>query len=215
MTRFGLRPPARTTPYRLVVIGLLAGVAFMMGCKENLDPRTPEGAMNQLRNALLQRDANALMDGASPKTHELLDALHKALAKQGKAVRETYPKKYREDARAAYPSGVLEAESPDALFAALIRLQLDKIDPSPGLTFGATPLGAPRLDGDRATITTQAGEVIDFVLDGEIWKITVFERTLAQNLRQAKSNRRTLEHNLKVFKELERRRKAKGTRAPD
>ena len=56
---------------------LAASVPFVVlfglpGCEENLDPSTPEGALHLLRDAVLQKDADAMLARTSQATHTRL-----------------------------------------------------------------------------------------------------------------------------------------------
>lgn len=186
-----------------VLFGL--ALALTLGCEENRDPATPDGAMHLLRDALLARDAAAMLDASSAQTRKQLAELHTLLKEQRTAIAERYPVEHKAGTAVAYPPGVLEADDTVALFEALVKVELDKLDLDERLTFGMTTLGRPNAKDDRATVTTQSGETIEFVLEDGTWKTTVFERPIEQSLNRVKLNRQTLEENLKVFEEMKRR----------
>ena len=191
--------------YRRYWILLLLSFFVLATCSENIDPRTPDGAMHQIRNAIMERDAAAVLDNASSKTHDLLVELQALLLAQARAIEEKYPANRRVPARAAYPVGTLEATSPDALFAALVSPHLIELEMSDGLAYGTSVAGLPRQSGDRATVSTHGGETIEFVLENGSWKTTAFERILARNLDRVRLNQETLDRNLTIFAEIERR----------
>lgn len=195
---------------------LLACLLAVLGaaCEENRDPTTPDGALHRLRDALLARDAAALLEMASPATHRHLAELHALLEGQARRFAQDYPGEHRPAAERTYPEAVLRAKDPAALFAALIEPQLAKLDRSPGLRYGLSAVGPPTVEGDRATVATRGGETIEFVRgeDGR-WRTTAFEQQLEANLARARLNQQTLEENLQVFAELRRRAAAKGSTA--
>jgi hypothetical protein len=190
------------------VVGLLA-----LGCEENLDPATPEGALHRLRNAAMTRDAQALLAASSTTTHETLAQLQSKLQEQKTAISEKYRASDKEAARAAFPKGILEATDSGALFTALMAPQLATFDTSPGHKWGLTAMGSPTITEGRASVPTQSGETIEFVLEDNRWKTTVFERPLEQNLNRVRLNEQTLTENLKVFGELKRRDEAEKAKA--
>jgi len=69
-------------------------------------------------------------------------------------------------------------------------------------------------DGDRARVTTQSKEVVEFVLEDGLWKTTIFERQLDQNIERTEVNARSLAENLKVLEELKRRAGRRATPPP-
>ncbi|MCK6569741.1 hypothetical protein L6V77_01375 [Myxococcota bacterium] len=192
----------------LVFVALLAAT----GCEENLDPATPDGALHRLRNAVVKKDAPAILDACSNQTRTLLKELHEALATQATTITAKYPDAHRVAARASYPPGTLDAKTPEALFAALLAGGLDLLDPSAGLAYGLTAQGRPSLDGDHASVTSQAGEAYEFVLEGGAWKSTVFEREIAAHINHAKLHQQTMDENLKVVAELARLEQLKQAR---
>ncbi|MEZ4435153.1 MAG: hypothetical protein R3F65_22335 [bacterium] len=199
------------------ILAVLAGLALVLslGCDENLDPKTPEGAMHRLRDALMARDVGALLDASSAATRKQLAELQTLLQEQRVAIAERYPDDHRTDAKAAFPAGALEAADTAALFEALVEPELKKLDLDERLQYGMSALGRANLTptGDRATVTTRSGESVEFVLEDEVWKTTVFERAIEQNLNRAKLNRQVLEENLKVFEEMKRREEKKAREA--
>lgn len=188
---------------------MLAVACVVGGCEEKLDPATPEGALHRLRDALMARDGQALLAASSSTTHQVLAQLHTKLKEQRTAIDEKYRTDEKPAARAAFPKGTLEAKDSGALFTALIEPQLGTLETSEGLKWGMTAMGSPTVTGERASVPTQSGETIEFVLEDGVWKTTVFERPLEQNLNRARLNEQTLTENLKVFEELKRREDAK------
>ncbi|MCA9538832.1 MAG: hypothetical protein KC620_08085 [Myxococcales bacterium] len=186
-----------------LIVGLSVLVGF--GCEENLDPKTPVGALHTLRDAVLARDVPALLAASSKATHDHLAALHALLKEQRVAFDERYPEEHRGPAKVAYPKGALEATDSAALFAALVQPELEKLEGGEGLKYGLTAYGSPAVRDDRATVPTHSGESYEFVLEDGVWKTTAFERPLEQNLNRARLHQQTLEENLKVFEELKRR----------
>jgi len=174
------------------------------GCGENLDPATPDGALHRLRNAVVKKDAPAILDACSNQTRTLLQELHGALSAQATTITAKYPNAYRVAARTSYPAGTLDAKTPEALFAALLAGGLDLLNPSAGFAYGLTAQGRPSLDGDHAFVTSQAGEAYEFVLEGGVWKSTVYEREIEAHINHAKLHQQTLDENLKVVAELAR-----------
>lgn len=199
------------------LFALLAGLvlALSLGCDENQDPKTPDGAMHRLRDALMAREVDALLDASSAATRKQLAELHTMLQEQRVAINERYPAENQADAKAAYPAGTLEAKDIAALFRALVEPEIAKLDLGEGLQYGMSALGRANLSaaGDRATVTTRSGESVEFVLEDDVWKTTVFERPIEQNLNRARLNRQTLEENLKVFEEMKRREEKKAREA--
>lgn len=207
-----------TLPAGLRALSLLLLMALALplgGCEENLDPATPDGALHLLRDAVVQGDVAAVLAYSTQATRDHLAALHTVLKDQRIAIGEKYPDDQRTAARAAFPEGVLEAKDAAELFAALVKPEIENLDRGPGLKFGLTALGAPSISGERATVPTQSGETVEFVLEDGKWKTTAFERALEQNLNRAKLNQQTLEENLKVFEELKRREEAKKKAAEE
>ncbi len=188
----------------LLLVGLTV-VAALLGCAEPRDPATPEGAMHRLRDAVLAQDAPAILAAASANTQRALAQLHTKLKEQRAAIDERYPADAQAAARAAFPPAVLEAKDSAALFAALIEPQMKVLDRGPGLKWGMTVLGRPTVTDGRATVPTQSGETLEFVLEEGRWQTTAFERALELNLNRVKLNEQTLAENLKVFEELKRR----------
>jgi hypothetical protein len=193
------------------VLALLCLLAFLplAGCEENRDPATPDGALHQLRDAVLAHDAAALLALSSAETRKHLDELHALVKGQATRIAKDYPPEHQQAARSAYPAGVLEAADAPALFAALVGPQLDKLEPTKGLRWGLTSLGAPSIDGDRASVSTQSGETLEFVREDGQWRTTAFEQHLQANVNRLKLNQQTLDENLAVFQELARRAAAK------
>ncbi len=192
-----------------VILCLTLTLAF--GCEENLDPKTPEGAMHQLRNALEARNYKALLACTSAKTHEDLAKLHTLLKEQRRTIEERYPEVHRGAAKGAYPKGALEAEDSAALFEALITPQADALEKGEGVAWGLTVMGAPTFREEKiASVVGHSGESVEFILTDEgVWKTTVFERPIEQARNRVQVFQQTLEENLKVFAELKRRDEAK------
>lgn len=199
----------RTLP---ALLALLMGLA-LAACEENRDPATPDGAMHVLRDALMNEDVSGLLDASSARTHKLLAELHTLLKEQRTAIAERYPEEHRAETAVAFPPGVLEADDMVALFTALTKVELGQLERDERLAFGMSTLGRPSINGDRATVTTQSGETVEFVLEEDTWKTTVFERPIEQSLNRIKLNRQTLEENLKVFEEMKRRAAAEKAKA--
>ncbi len=197
---------------RIPFVCLLVGSVLGVACDENLDPKTPQGAMHQLRDAVTTNNTDLLLSLSSASTHTLLVQLHTLLKEQAVAVAERYPEVHRRTAKLAYPAGALEATDSKALFAALVKPGLEGLETlemSDGLRFGMSVMGAPTIEGERASVATQSGESVEFVLEDGIWKATIFERAIEANLNRARLNQQTLEENLKVFRELDQRAKRK------
>lgn len=192
----------------LVCLGLWGS-----GCAENLDPATPEGALHRLRDAVMAKDASAVLAASSQATHQTLAQLHTRLVEQRVAIDERYPEDARSGARTAFPSGLLESADSGALFGALVAPRLEALETSPGLAFGLTAMGRPTVTDQRASVPTQSGETVEFVLEDGVWRTTVFERPLEQNLNRLRLNEQTLTENLKVFDELKRRAAAEAAQA--
>lgn len=203
----------RATISRWAALPLLCLSLWGAGCAENLDPATPEGALHRLRDAVMQKDASALLAASSQSTHQSLAQLHTRLAEQKVAIDERYPAEERAGARSAFPAGLLEAADSAALFAALVAPRVEALDASPGLGFGLTAMGRPTVTDQRASVPTQSGETVEFVLEEGVWRTTVFERALEQNLNRVRLNEQTLAENLKVFDELKRRAAATAASA--
>ncbi len=195
-------------------VSILMCSFLALACEENLDQATPDGAMHQLRDAIMKRDTEQLLALSSSKTHELLAQLQALLKQQGLAVKERYPDEHRHAAKLAYPKGVLESTDAKALFAALVEPGFAAQDTGDGLRYGMTVMGAPTVEGDRADVATQNGETVKFLQQDGVWKTTVFERAIEANLNRARLNQQTLEWNLNVFGELKRRAEGKKKKTP-
>lgn len=193
----------------LVLIGL-------SGCAENLDPATPAGAMNQLRDAVMAKDVPRIRAAASSATEEKLVRLQGIFAKQRVQISTHYPAEHQATAYAIIPKNVLEAADADALFDALVTPQLEALKTDEGLQYGMSANGPVQVTENRATVTTQSKETIGFVLEDGVWKTTIFERQLDQNIERAQLNDRSLAENVKVLAELKRRaaRKAESAATP-
>lgn len=200
---------------RALLLLLALPLVCLVGCEENLDPASPEGALHRLRDAVVAKDAAAILAASSATTHKSLAQLHTRLKALKQAVDDRYPDAHREAARAAFPKGVLEAQDSAALFAVLVDPQLQGLDGGPGLGYGLSATGRPTVTNDRATVPTHSGETLEFVLEEGRWKTTVFERALEQNLNKVKLNEQTLAENLKVFEELKRREADKKAKAEE
>ncbi|MEZ4472131.1 MAG: hypothetical protein R3F60_15320 [bacterium] len=190
---------------RALTLAVLLCLPALPGCEENLDPATPAGAMHQLRDAVMARDANALLARSSAATHQRLAELHTLLKEQRQAIAERYPDEHRAAARTAYPPEVLEAHDTGALFRALVAKRLEALETSDGLRYGLTVMGTPAGEGERVQVSTQSGETFEFVLEDGRYVTTAFERVLGRNLERARVYQQTLTENLKVFEELKRR----------
>ncbi len=182
----------------------------LLGCEENLDPATPDGAAHLLRDAVNGGDVSAMLTYSTQATRDHLATLHTLLKEQRLAIAERYPEEHRAAARGAYPEGALDAADGPALFKAMVLPELEKLEHGRGLAFGMTSLGAPSVTEDRATVSTQSGETIEFALEDGKWKTTAFEGPLEQNVTRVRRNQQTLEENLKVFEEMKRRAEAKA-----
>lgn len=187
---------------RILLLGVLASA--LAACEENLDPATPDGALHRLRNAVVKKDTPAILDACSAQTTALVKELHGLLVQQAGTIGTAYPESYRVAARASYPAGVLEAKSPEALFAALLEGSLKELNATPGLSYGLSAQGKPSVDGDHASVTSQAGETHEFVREGGVWKSTAFEREIGSLINHARLHQQTLDDNLKVVAELKR-----------
>ena len=194
----------------------LAALLAVAGCEENLDVATPDGALHRLRNAVAKKDAPAILDSCSAETLKLVKELHGLIAAQAATVGTVYPEEHRVAARASYPAGLVEAKSPEALFSALLESGLKELNSSPGLSFGMTTQGKPSINGDHASVTSQAGEAFEFTLEGGAWKSTAFEREVSAAINHARLHQQTLDENLKVvaaltrFEALKKAREAEG-----
>lgn len=197
----------------LVLLFGLAVALASTGCEENRDPKTPDGAMHLLRDALMAEDVAGLLDASSARTRTLLAEMQTLLGEQRTAIAERYPEAEKAGTAIAYPDGVLDAKDMVALFTALTKAELARLERDETLAFGMSTLGRPNVDGERATVTTQSGETVEFVLEEDVWKTTVFERPIEQSLNRVKLNRQTLEENLKVFEEMKRRAAAEKAKA--
>ncbi|MGK0360363.1 MAG: hypothetical protein ACI9U2_002676 [Bradymonadia bacterium] len=199
-------------PLLSLLVLLLVGLP---ACEENYDPSTPAGALHRLRDAIVARDAKAVLAQTSTATHTKLAELHTLLKEQNRAIAEKYPEDQRLSARSAYPKGVLGAEDTGALFAALMAPKLDILEVTDGLKFGLSVRGLPGAEGESTILSTQAGESLTFVREDDKWVTTAFESGVQQSLDKVKMHQQTLTQNLKVFAELKRRtsKKAKAAAA--
>lgn len=195
----------------VICLGLLT--VGPLGCEETYDPSTPEGALHRLRDAVMKKDPSAVLSHSSTATHTHLAELHTLVKEQRRAIDEKYPDDQKASARTAYPKGVLAAEDTGALFAALIAPKLDALETSDGLRFGLSNRGVPAVDGETATMATQAGESLTFVREDGKWVTTAFESSVKASLERVKLHQQALTQNLKVFEELKRRAAAKKAKA--
>ncbi len=186
---------------------IVAALTLMtaLGCAENLDPATPAGAMNQLRDAVMVKDLARLRAASSASTEEKLEKLHGILKTQRAQIATHYPPEHQTTAYAVIPKEILEASDTDTLFVALVTPQLDALETDDGLRFGMSATGPVQSGESESKVTTQSKETIGFVLEDGLWKTTVFERQLDQNIERAELNGRTLKENLQVLQELKRR----------
>ena len=186
---------------------IVAALTLMtaLGCADNLDPATPAGAMNQLRDAVMVKDLTRIRAASSASTEEKLEKLHGILKTQRAQIATHYPPEHQATAYAVIAKEILEAEDTEALFVALVTPQLEALEASEGLRFGMSATGPVQSGEAEAKVTTQSKETIGFVLEDGVWKTTVFERQLDQNIERAELNGRTLKENLQVIEELKRR----------
>lgn len=194
------RPQPRRAGLALTLVWVLA----MAGCQENRDPATADGTLHVFRDALMKKDGPAILSHCSAATLAQLKELHALLRVQAQTIQAEYPAEHKVAAKAAYPPGVLEAETPEALFAALVDRGLAELDTSEGLGAGLIATAVAQADADHASVQTRAGETIDFAREGGAWKTTVFERELKARLAQATQFQQRLAGNLKVVAELNR-----------
>ena len=66
-------------------------VLALCACAENSDQATPDGAMNQLRDAVLTNDAAKVLTLSSKKTRQLLQDILRLARKQDDVFRRKYP----------------------------------------------------------------------------------------------------------------------------
>lgn len=192
-------------------------LAFMLcfglqGCAENVDPSTPDGALHVLRAAIMKKNATAVLELCTAETRKQVTDLHGLLAAQSKIIGESYPEPQRVAARAAYPAGLLDAKSPETLFGALIERGLKDLPASEGLEFGMTAQGRPSIEGEQASVTSQAGEAYEFRLEGGEWKAQTFEREVSATINRARLFQQTIDENLNVIAELNRLEVARKAR---
>ena len=183
---------------------VLALLLTATGCQENRDPSTADGTLHVFRDAVMKKDGPAILGHCSAATTAQLKELHALVRAQAQTIQAEYPAEHKVAAKAAYPPGVLEAETPEALFAALMDRGLGELDTSEGLGSGLTATAVTQSDADHASVQTRAGETVDFVRESGAWKTTVFEREIKARLNQATQFQQTLNENLKVVAELNR-----------
>lgn len=184
----------------------LAGLLAVAGCDGAPEPGTPGAAAHQLGQAAQAGQADQILAVTTALTRERLTDLHGKISGQRAAIANEYPPDARGATRLTYPEGVMEAESPEALFTVLIQPWLSGLDrDGEGLVYGLGPQSV-RMDGEAvAYVSTRGGEMLKFTREGEAWVTTAFEDALKLNLDRAEKNQVTLENNLLVFKELARR----------
>jgi hypothetical protein len=187
----------------------------LVACQENRDPATPDGTLHFFRDAVMKKDGPAILSHCSAQTTVLLKELHGLLRTQVQSIQAEYPAEHKVAGRAAYPPGLLDAETPEALFAALMDRGLAELDTSEGLGFGLSARNVVQVDADQATVQTRADETLDFVREGGGWKTTVFERELTARIHQARLYQQTMTENLKVVAELNRLQQLRQTRPTD
>jgi len=196
------------------VIVTLLTLLVTIGCAENLDPASPAGAMNQLRDAVMAKDMPKIRASCSSATGEKLAKLHGILKTQKAQISGHYPADHQATAYAIIPKEILDAPDQEALFIALITPQLEALETGEGLHYGMSANGPIQKGDGQATVSTQSKESIGFVQEDGLWKTTIFERQLDQNIERAELNGRSLTENLKVLEELKRRAAKKaGTAA--
>ena len=186
-----MRYSARTA---LLVIAISAGA-----CSENLEPKTPDGALHVFRDALESRNYELMVKLCSKATR---DALHASVELIGKQVDgfKSYPPEYRIGALGIYPRRVLEAKTPASLLAAFLHVRLNQYPPSAGTRFGLSTATNPVVANGGASIMTHSGENITLIREGEDWRTTAFEQTVLQNYERIKANERILTENLVTLK---------------
>ena len=199
---------------RIHIIAAVVALTAALGCSESLDPATPEGALHLLRDAVIAKDATRLLQASSTATRDKLAKLQVALKSQRDAIETKYPADHKATAYAVIPKAALEAKDAETLFIALVTPQLEAMEVSEGLRYGMSVKGRVQRDGDHAKVTTQSQEVVEFVFEDGLWKTTIFERQLDQNLDRTDVNARSLAENLKVLEELKRRADRRARPAP-
>ena len=177
-----------------------------LGCDENLDPATPEGALRRVRDAVIKKDASELLACSTVHTNELLAQLQTMIQEQRTAIEEKYPPEHQDAARLAYPQGIFEARDSIELFTLLTQKAMSELGSPEGIRSGFRTQGSPLSSNpSQKLFTTKAGENIEFVLEDGKWKTNIFETALSQNVQRLQVNQETLEKNLKAFEELKRR----------
>ena len=200
---------------RTIIISMTLVVAGCLGCNENVDPATPDGALHLFRNALVANDVPQMLAQTSAKTRTTLTAILKHAKKQYATIKRSYPPEYAMGAWGAYPPGVISATTLDALFEAFIKERFEALKRGPGLTYGLSASGAPVVLGSTATVATKSGESVPFVLEEGRWRTTVFEATLLRNLERIGLNQRTLQENIAALKTYSKKGAPAAPKAKD
>ena len=171
-----------------------------MSCAENVDPSDPEGALHALRNAIMADDMDAVLAMTSERTQSDLERMHGLLMTQRTAFEsDAYSLVEKMKARAAYPKEIRQAETPSALFRALVAPRLDKMNRDEALEFGMTSNGTVTHVDLNTSVSTHSGQSVVFVNEDGEWKTTAFETSIHRNLLRVEANAKILEQNLKAL----------------
>ena len=136
---------------RLLIAAVWAGA-----CSENLDPKTPDGALHAFRDASRAATMNLwwILFKADPRRAEIVSGAHMVQQAEGF---KRYPPEYRIGALGIYPRRVLEAKTPASLLSCLY-VRLNQYPPSAGTRFGLSTAATPIVANGGASIMTHSGE---------------------------------------------------------
>ena len=179
------------------IIGTL-GLLLRLSCAENVDSVTRRAPA--LRNAILADDMDAVLAMTSERTQNDLETMHRLLNTQKTAFEsDAYSLVEKMKARATYPKESRQAETPSALFRALVAPRLDKMNRDEALKFGMTSNGTVTPVDLNTLVSTHSGQSIAFVNEDGEWKTTAFETSIHRNLLRVEANAKILDQNLKAL----------------
>ena len=112
----------------VVRIAVLIAAVWAGACSENLDPKTPDGALHAFRDALESRNYELMVKFCSKPTRIALRSSVELLKEQAEGFKR-YPPEYRIGALGIYPRSILNAKTSASLLAAYLQARLEKYPP--------------------------------------------------------------------------------------
>ncbi len=146
---------------------------------------------SQMTEALVSVDTETLYVLSSSELHTRLDDFHGRWEKTVQRVRKEYPTAEKEKALKQLAVGVSEkVENGKELFVHLLELPDGPVD---GLVKQGLEIAELVLNGDRAVVTTKAGEVFEYRFENGQWRCT-----LLLNQWESYPSVKMLENNIKI-----------------